>query len=179
MIDFKFSKATISAPSEWKDVTVEMFSHPYFLTRDAVGILSVLTGIEKHVLMNTKEDLEGPLTRMVTFLGENPEGYKNYKIKPIKVNGITCKIPKDIELERLGQKIMLSAVMMKNKYVYEGIAEAVAIYLVPELNNGEFDDSMIEEVTEQVGKLKIIDVWPVADFFLDSYRASRKSGPRS
>ncbi|GAG36374.1 unnamed protein product, partial [marine sediment metagenome] len=82
----------------------------------------------------------------------------------------------DIELERLGQKIMLQAAMGKHKYIYEGVAEAVAIYLVPELNDGEFDDGMIEEVAAQVSKLKIVDVYPVADFFLDKYRSITKSG---
>lgn len=179
MIHFRFINDTIDAPDCWEDVTVEMFCNPYFLTRDAVGMLSVLTGIEKHVLMNTKEDLEEPLMKMIKFIADNPMGYKKALPKTIKVNDIKCKIPKDIELERLGQKIMLQAVMGKHTYVYEGIPEAVAIYIIPELNKGEFDDSMIEDVTDQIKKLRIVDVYPVADFFLNKYKAIIKNGTAS
>ena len=176
MIKFKFNNATIEAPTEWHEVSVEMFCHPYFLTRDAMGMLSALTGIEKHVLMNTKEDLEESLLKMIRFIAEQPEGYRTAKPKTIVVSGIKCKIPKDIELERLGQKIMLQAAMGKHQYIYQAIPEAVAIYLIPELNNGEFDDTMIDDVIEQVKKLRIVDVFPVADFFLNKYRSIIKSG---
>jgi len=175
-IKFKFLNATIEAPDCWNEVTVEMFCNPYFLTRDAVGMLSALTGIEKYKLMNTKEDLEEPLLKMIAFIAREPEGYKGKVPKTIKINGVKCRIPKDIELERLGQKIMLSSAMGKHTYIYEAIPEAIAIYLVPEINGGDFDDSLIEEVTEQVKKLKIVDVYPVADFFLNKYRNIIKSG---
>jgi len=174
MIKFKFLNATVEAPDCWEDVTVEMFCNPYFLTRDAVGILSVLTGIEKHVLMNTRERLDDSLAKMIKFIADDPYGYQKLKRKPIVINGITCKIPKDIELERLGQRIMFASVMLKHTYKYEGIAEVVAIYLIPELNknekypDGEFNDNMMPDVTDQVKKLRIVDVYPAADFFLNN-----------
>lgn len=179
MIKFKFNNATIEAPDRWEEVKVEMFCHPYFLARDAVGILSVLTGIDKHVLMNTKEDLVKPLTDMVAFIATDPEGYQKMKRKDVTIDGIKCKIPKDIELERLGQKIMIQAIMGKHTYLYEGIPEAVAIYLIPQLNDGNFDDALIEDVAKSVSKLRIIDIFPVADFFLSRYRASIKNGTPS
>lgn len=167
----------MEAPDCWEDVLVRHFINPMFLSGDSLGFLSALSGIDRKTLLNSKEDIVGQLTRMVAFAGVNPEGFKMKK-KPerFKLMGVDCLIPKDIELERVGQKIMFQNAMVKHKFIYEGIPEAIAIYLAPELNNGEFDDALLPEIEEAVMELKIVDVFPIADFFLNSYRALAKSG---
>ena len=185
MIRFKFKgleggTISVNAPDCWDDVLVKHFVNPMFLSGDSIGLLSSLSGIDRKTLLNSKEDIAGQLTRMVEFIRLNVNGFK-MKEKPerFKLMGVDCLVPKDIELERVGQKIMFQNAMAKHKFIYEGIPEAIAIYLAPELNNGEFDDEKLPEIEEAVMELRIVDVFPIADFFLNSYRALIRSGPPS
>ena len=75
MISFKFIDATIEAPSEWDEVLVSHFINPYFLSRDSISLLASLSGIAREDLLETKEDIAGPLTRMVEFIAKDPEGF--------------------------------------------------------------------------------------------------------
>ena len=179
MIHFKFQNATVEAPDRWDEVTVEHFIRPEFLTRDPIGLLSVLTGIDKNTLLNATEDITKDLDRMVKFMVDEPAGYKGKLPDLFKIMGKKVKVPQDIELEKLGQKIMAGSAIYKYKFAYEAIPEVIAIYLIPQMNDGNFDDSMIEEVAEAVKKMPISYVYPVADFFLNSLKASRKSGAKS
>ena len=177
MITFKFQNATVEAPDKWDEVTVEHFIRPEFLTRNPVGLLSVLTGIDKHTLMNATEDITADLDRMVTFIAKEPLGYQGKLPELFKIMGKRVKIPQDIELEKLGQKILFGAAMGKYKFAYEAIPEVIAIYLIPQLTkDGSFDEDMIDEVKEAVLKMPITYVAPVADFFLDSLKTSRTNG---
>ena len=180
MITFKFQNATVEAPDQWSEVTVEHFIRPEFLTRDPVGLLAVLTGIEKGVLMNATEDISQELGRMVSFIAKEPTGYKGKLPDRFKIMDKLVKIPKDIELEKLGQKILFSAALGKYKFAYEAIPEIIAIYLIPQMtSDGSFDDNMIDEVKDAVKKMPITYVYPVADFFLDSLKLSRRNGTPS
>ena len=78
----------------------------------------------------------------------------------------------------MGQKILFEESLKKHKFVYEGLPEAIAIYLIPELNDGKFDDAMIPEVAEEIKKLKIVDVFPLASFFLSNLKVLIKNGHR-
>ena len=176
-LKIKFENATLEVPNSWDEVKVGHFIKPEFLTGDVVGLLAVLVGVEKHELMNSTENIEQDLYKMAQFYIDNPVGYRENKMKPFKINGKTITIPKDIELERLGQRILFASVMGKYKFAYEAIPEAVAIYLIPSLTeDGSFDDSMIDQVAEAIKEARIVDVFPVADFFLNSLRSSPKSG---
>lgn len=172
MIKFKFNNATITAPNCWEEVSVEYFIKPEFLTKDTVSLLSALSGIPRKDLMNTKEDIEADLQRMVQFYIDDPEGFRRNMPRPIKVMGKLVTIPLDIELERLGQKIMFQNVLSKHQFIYQAIPEAIAIYIIPSITeDGSFDDTLIDEVVEEIKKLPIVDVFPIADFFLSSLRS--------
>jgi hypothetical protein len=179
-LKIKFENASLQVPDCWEEVKVGHFIKPEFLSGDVVGLLAALVGVEKHVLMNSTDNIEADLQKMVQFYIEDPKGYSKGTVKPFRVMGKTVKIPKDIELERLGQKILFAAAIGKYKFTYEAIPEAVAIYIIPSLTeDGNFDDAMLEEVTEAVKQLRIVDVYPVADFFLNSLRPMKKSGRKS
>lgn len=176
MIKINFEDRVVEAPTSWEEVTVETFINPHFLAGDSISLLSALTGVDRKALMNSTLDIMDKINMMVSFAVDNPHGYRGHVPQTIKLRGQDCKIPKDIELERLGQKIMLQDAIARQNFVYQAIPDAIAIYLAPELNGGEFDDAMIPELREEVLKLKLVDVFPVADFFLSSLRNYRKNG---
>ena len=179
MITFKFENKSVAAPDCWEEVTVGHFINPYFLSGDSISLLSSLSGIDRNKLLNTVEDIEGPLTRMVAFIVNDPEGFKGKLTEEFEFRGKKLKVPMDIEVERIGQKILLQDAMRKYSFIYEAIPDAVAIYLQPELNNGVFDDSMLADMREEILLLKIRDVFPIASFFLTKYRSYQTSGPIS
>ena len=177
MIKFKFENKSVVAPNCWEEVTVGHFINPYFLSGDSVSLLSSLSGIERNKLLNTVEDIEGPLNRMVKFIQEDPEGFKGEFTNEFEFRGKKLKVPLNIEVERMGQKIMLQDAMVKHQSsIYEAIPDAVAIYLQPEINDGVFDDSQLEGMKEEILELKIADVFPIASFFLTKFNTIAKSG---
>ena len=182
MIAFKFKgleggTISVNAPDRWSEVTVEHFCNPYFLSGDSISLLSVLSGIDRNTLLNSKEDITGQLLRMTNFIAMDAKGF-NIKDKPktFKLRGVSCTVPQDIEVERVGQKIMLQDAMIKAKFVYEAIPEAIAIYLQPGINNGVFDDQALPELVEEIKQLRIVDVYPIAHFFLTSWKSLMKNG---
>lgn len=180
MIKFKFQNATVEAPDRWDEVTVQHFIRPEFLTRDPVGLLSVLTGIDKGVLMNSTEDISEELGRMVSFMAKDPMGYKGKLPDKFKILGKRVTIPEDIEMQKLGQKILFQTAMGKYQFVYEAIPEIIAIYIIPQMTeDGKFDESMIDEVKEAILLMPITYVYPVSDFFLNSLKLSRQNGKAS
>jgi hypothetical protein len=176
MITFKFQDKDVKAPNSWEEVTVRHFINPYFLAGDSLSLLSALAGVDRKALANSKDDIMNDLNKMVKFMVKEPLGYQGAVPKSFKLRGKECKIPQDIELERLGQKIMLQDAMTKYKFVYEAIPDAIAIYMLPSLNDGEFDDDLVPELREEVLDLMLVDVFPVADFFLARCRSLAKSG---
>lgn len=182
MITFRFRSEDnkdilVNAPERWEEVTVDTFCNPAFLSRDSLSMLSALSGIDRPTLLNSTADITPQLLKMVAFISTNPEGFSlNKKPKKFTLMGKECQVPIDIELERVGQKIMFQDSLVKHKFIYQGIPEAMAIYLIPELNDGKFDDAMIPEVSEEIRKLRIVDVFPIANFFLSSYKRLVKNG---
>lgn len=176
MIKFVFEDKTVRVPSEWEEVTVEHFINPDFLSGNSLSLLANLSGIPRQKLLNTTEDITGHLYKMVDFMQKDPQGYQKYKPEKITLQGKELDYPKDIEVERVGQKIMLQDAVSKYQFVYEAIPEAIAIYLQPELNDGVFDDAKLPELIEEVKGLRIVDVYPIADFFLTNSRRILKSG---
>jgi len=183
MIKFKFkheeTEFSVNAPDCWEDVTVRHFINPYFLSRDGISLLSVLSGLPRDILLNTKEDIMGPLMRMVEFARVEPDGFKKEPPKEFMLMDTLCKVPQDIELERIGQKILFQDALAKYEFVYNAIPDVIAIYLLPELNDGKFDDSLLPDIIEAVKDLPIMDVHPLATFFLTSLKAYQQSGMQS
>lgn len=177
MLDIRFEDKTISVPTEWYEITVGYFIKSEFLSRDSIGLICALTGIERSVLLNSTENIMPQLNKMVEFYAKEPEGYKGKLKKYLKFRGKKISIPQDIELERLGQKILFSAALGKYTFPYQAIPEVIAIYIIPQLtDDGSFDDSLIDEVAEEVKLLPITQVYPIADFFLANLKALRKNG---
>lgn len=176
MIKFIFEDKEVRVPSQWDEVTVAHFVNPHFLAGDSLGLLSALSDIPRDTLLNTTEDITKHLYKMVRFVQEEPQGYRKHIPETLRLMGKDCKVPMDIEVQRVGQKIMLQDAVFKNENVYESIPDAIAIYLQPETNDGKFDDSQLPKVREEVLKLKIVDVFPIADFFLLNSKSIMKSG---
>ncbi len=179
MITFDFEGQRVTVPTSWSEVTVEHFIMPEFLSGDALKLLSALSGIPLEKLANTKGDYTEQFNKTVHFLNANPGGWAGGE-KPDKFMLLNkpCKIPKDIELETFGQKIMMGQVIASNEFVYSAMPEAIAIYLGPQVFPKDWYNR-IDEIAKEVLRMKISQVYPVAAFFLSLSKEFRKSGPES
>ena len=178
MIKFKFEDQAINLPTEWPEVTVRMFVNPLFLQNDTLGLLASLSGIDRSKLLNTTEDLSPYFAKASKFLKADPLGWRGGAVpETLDLLGVTCKIPKDIELERFGQKMLLGQHLLKYDHPLHAIPDAIAIYLSP-LIFAEKWDEQIDEVIEAVKELPIVDCYPIADFFLRNLPITPTNLPR-
>ena len=178
MIKFNFEEQTVEFPESWDEVPVKMFILPEFLSGDAMGMLSALSGVDKGRLCNTTENLDPYLTKAVKFLKTDPMGWKGKKVKTVRILDVTCKVPKNIELEMYGQKVMYSQALARNDNYYQSMPECVAIYLAPIIFPKEEDKwfDRIEQVTDAIKDMPITEIHPLADFFLDNTKLLRSDG---
>lgn len=175
MIKFNFEGNRISVPTEWGEVTVNHFIKKEFLSGNALQLLSVLSGIPALQLANTTKDLTNEFNRAVAFIKADPLGWKRGDAKHIELMGVICTAPVDLELQTFGQKILFGQVLLKSKFHYDSIPEAVAIYLAPQIYPKDWFDR-VEEVSNEVKKLPISAVWNMADFFLTNTLKYRRNG---
>jgi len=176
MIEFKFEDRKVSIPSQWNEVTVEMFTDKDFLNNDGLGLLATLSGIDKDRLANTTENLDRHIGKALTFLRKDPIGWRKGKVKPIEILNTICVIPKNIELERYGQKVMYGQYIIKYKD-YSAMPYCVAVYLAPQIYPKDWYNR-IDEIAEAIKKLSITTIFPIADFFLSSMTLYLKNGKK-
>jgi len=177
MIKFKFENQDILMPTSWEEVTVAHFINEGFLSGNPLKLMSVLSGISVKQLANTTIDLTDKFEKGVKFLKEDPNGWKGNGEVPssLKLLEVECKIPINIEMKMLGQKIMLEQELAKHKYFYSAMPEAIAIYLGPQIYPDDWYEK-IPEIAEAVNLLPIFEVYNIADFFLTNTEPLHKNG---
>ncbi len=183
MIHFNFDDKKVSLPEKWSEVTVEIFSNPDFYSGNAIYLLSSFSGVPVEKLMNTTKDLTKYLVQVSNLIIKDKEGYRGAPDVPItfKLLDVDCKVPKDIEVERWGQKIMYTQALAKCKFSNEAIPEAIAIYLAPQIYDKDewYKPEQIETICEAVRKMKIVDCYSLADFFLSDILKYKRNGIKS
>jgi len=178
MITFKFEDQKVSIPTAWAEVTVGVFSNPDFLSGNSLALLASLSGIDIGKLANTTEDLGPHFARAVKFMKESPRGWAGKFYNKVKIMGVTCKVPKNIEFETFGQKVMYGQALAKHRTNFATMPYGVAIYLAPQIDPLKWYER-IEEIADAVKLLPITRVAPIADFFLTSTKKFRPSGTGS
>ncbi len=180
MINFKFEDKTVSLPEKWSEVSVEMFSNPHFYSGNAIKLLASFSGIGVDKLMNTTKDLTKYLVQISNLVVKDKNGYKGTPDVPItfKLLDVDCKVPVNIEMRSFGQKVMYGQALAKCKYSNEVIPEGIAIYLAPQIFPKDWYER-IDEVADEVRKMKVIDCYSLADFFLSNIQKYKPTGTRS
>ena len=175
MKNFIFEDQTISIPTAWEEVSVGMFITPEFLSGNVLGLLSVLSGIPMGKLATSTEDLSKHFMHIAKFMSKEPNGWNATEPpETIEFMGVECKVPKDLEKQMFGQKIMLGQAIKEHKFAYAAIPQAIAIYLMPQVSENWWEE--IDKGAEEAKKLPIQAVHQVATFFLSLSKQVQKSG---
>jgi hypothetical protein len=166
MQKFDFDGKEVEAPTSWDEVTVGHFVKPEFLSGSSLKLMAALSGIPTSKLANATEQVAKEFEKTVSFLKKNPLGWRGAGVpETIEFLGVTCKVPKNIEMRSFGQKTMLADAILKSKFTYDAIPDAIAIYFGPQVYKSDWFERM-DELKEEAKKLPIANVFPIADFFL-------------
>jgi hypothetical protein len=79
----------------------------------------------------------------------------------IDINGVTIKIPSDLERESFGQFTLFQQMIESDN----SLSMTIAIYLQPLLDGDYGEIDRIEEVAKEVEQMGFLEVFPVVNFF--------------
>jgi len=154
-------------PERWKDVTVSQYQKIVQLqTPDLISVFSILCNEEYNTLSNiVNPELERTLFDCVRFISEQP--FKATKVpKMITIEGKELNVPTRIGGLSIGQSIHVRQKLETCKVYEECISLAVACYLQPRYNRGEFDYEKALELENIILEMPITEIYPIGFFLL-------------
>lgn len=178
MIKFKIEGKEYSIPTKWEEVTVEQYLKLLTCDKeDIVMFLSIVTGVDYDTMYRTRQtDVDEILLPLISFFHTPIDLSKQKMSGKILLQGKQHDIPKDLGFHSLGQKIEASNVMLaefkKSGELTGCMVEVVAMYLQPIVTGKEYSSESAKELEAELLKCSIIDVYPVAAFFLKKLIAS-------
>lgn len=154
----------------WGDVTVKQFTEVVNRDMTVSQLLSVFTGItEDEINIYDQDALTKVIYPLFIWINESIDMSTTTMPDTLLINGKRIKIPKDIAQESAGQNWLLQQLMSScsDESYYPIIADVVAVMLQPLITGEKFNDRRHEEIKEIINYLRIVDVLPVAAFFLN------------
>lgn len=184
MLPFSLGNHPFQLPTCWEDISLGKYLDLHRLAVEGRTefhqILSVLIGIPEEDLQQCPEvDLDRRLAPHLTFL-QTPVIASSIPVPDtITIDGKSYEVPKDLSLESFGQAIFLNEALRdaygKTGDVIVAIPEALALYFYPKVTGKKF---LIADAREFVPvireKVSFMDGYPVGNFFLTTYIASRR-----
>lgn len=178
MIRFMIHGSNYQMPSEWKEIDVACFQRLAHMENDytdLIGLLAALMGIDKKELTNSKADMTLPTTEALKLVANEQPLWAEILHKDMFLyKEKYYKVPKDLSLEIFGKKVLLQNKLTHN-HPADCIAYAVALYL-QSIIDGEFDENKIEPLEVEILKLRAVDVYPIANFFLQKLQLFKLLG---
>jgi hypothetical protein len=142
----------------WGELTMEQWKQIENST-DLKHIASVLSGLD------VNEALLNQLLPFMFFM-QTPFEPEDWKLPPsITIEGVEIRINIDIKNETFGQKLLLQEQVKPNE-----IEKAIAIYLQPAFSGEEFDYNKALAMIPLINKLKLCEIYPVANFFFSQLK---------
>ena len=131
---------------------------------DIIGLMGCFVDLPTEVLEATHSNLWEPLFKVLAFVFNPPSWHNLKKPDKILINDKYVKVPKNLELESFGQKVMAMQKMVVDQDSIRVIPDILAIYLQPVYDN-KFSRPRIEVVKEYILECNAIDTVPIGRFF--------------
>jgi len=166
-IKYKGQTTKHTLPSKWEEVTVKQFIDLEGSkgTENPTKLLSILSGVPLPKIMDTKTNLQLQINEALNFITLNPPNWKELALRDRYLfYGTFYYIPKNLELETFGQKILLQNKLNATDNPIEVIAYAIAIYMQKVIDD-RFDEKKAEVLEKEVLQMRITEVYPLAIFF--------------
>lgn len=181
MTPIKINGQSLEIPSSWDEVTVGQFiqlRESAECVNPVAKIISALTGIEYETIESMKCDVSDAVLQAINFVGNVPEFSKMIAPDKINIGGTDYDVIKDISEETFGQKIMMQQKINEateaGKDLSVLIPFAIATYFQPIVFNEKYSGKKAEQFETVTSQCKIIEAFPVANFFLSRCIHSQK-----
>ena len=167
-------------PISWQEVTVEQYTRlesEGWDGLDLIHLLSMLSGHKLRELDNLKDtSILDVLTQHIGFIATNPPDFNKLRInKRFTLGGKKIEVPADLELESLGQKILMSNIMQQDNMIKQ-IPNALAIYFQPIYDGSDFDRKRLPHIVKMINQTPIVLAYPVVAFFFRKLIEYKRSG---
>jgi len=177
-IIYRGNKTKHTLPSKWEEVTVKQFIDLEGSkgTDNPTELLSILSGVPLPKIMDTKSNLQIQIDEALNFITLNPPAWKELALRDKYLfKGQFYNVPKDLELETFGQKILLQNKLNATDNPIQVIAYAIAIYM-QKVIDGRFDEKKAEGLEKEVLQMRITEVYPLAIFFFQELTKFKRFG---
>lgn len=171
MKKIKVCGESVEIAESWLELTTGVWAKLMGITDDSseLELIAAFTGISVADLKSSKDT--GLDLKVFAHTGwyAQPIDFSALKQKKtITVDGKTVNVPKDLGFKTLGQKILLQQKIKKTEGTLSQVVPfAFAVYIAPEIYGSDYDLENADKFVEEfVNKLLIIDVFPIASFFL-------------
>jgi hypothetical protein len=154
-------------PERWSDVTVNQYQKIVQLqTPDLISVFSILCNEEYNTISNiVNPELERTLFDCIRFISEQP--FKATKVpKVLVISGKELSVPTRIGGLSIGQSIHVRQKLEECRVYEEAMSIAVACYLQPKYDRGEFDYDKALELEKTILELPITEIYPIGFFLL-------------
>lgn len=150
-------------PTDWGYLTCEQYIAISMLKYNQIPeILEVLTGIDIEILKQIKASDIELIEKEISFIYTDFK-YENIEVKStVEIYGNHIKIPQKIELETWGQKLFIKEKIKENKTTSKVFPIVAAVYLCDK----PFTEQSFEIMYQRILKSYIVDIFPIASFFL-------------
>lgn len=181
MKNIKVCGEKVRVAESWFELDTQTWVRLMKLTDESseVDLIAAFTGISVADLSKAKDTNIDLKVFALTGWYSKPINFSDLRCgKTITVDGKTVKVPKDLGFKSLGQKIILQQKIKKTEgSLSELIPYAFAVYIAPEVYGEEYDLEELDAFVDKfVGELPIVEVFPIASFFLKksiAYMSSR------
>lgn len=176
-IEFKFKGADDKTlkraivPESWEEVTlrqlINMSEQWSGSNADVIELLAALTSEKYDDLASTKSNIWIPVLSVLDFLFEDPPKWDKLKApKKIRLNDRWLEIPKDLGLERFGQKVLAVQMMetSKEEKQLHLMPKLIALYLQPKYD-GKYIAKRMDTLERYVMELPALHAVPIGNFF--------------
>lgn len=181
VIEIKRKKQSYLIPENWGEVTLKHLINLELWKGDEldlVGLLSCFIDVDPEVIANSKRDHWAELITVLTFVFEPPAWDGLSVPKTVKLDNRVIKVPRKLELERYGQKVLALQYMANLKTDSQNIAiipDVMAAYFQP-LIDGKFSRLRLDYTKRQVLSMPAFQAVPIGRFFFRKLLRSKNYG---
>ena len=168
MLEVKLNGQRKIIPNKWEELTTDKLiridAHD---KKDLLGLFSILTEMDLEILESDKTPgMEKALYKAVEFIFNPPDWTKLKPSKSLYYMGGLYEIPTDFSKMMLGQKILISQLVVQEEKLVENIAKVVSIAMQPIIDKSEkYDEKRAENIEKNLLKHNGLEVYAQAKFF--------------
>ncbi len=176
MLRVKLEEEVYDLPQSWKEVTVKQFVDlSMYKEGDIIALLAIMLQASYDKVFAIDDASAQKIIDNMAWYYKEFDFEALDKPKTISIKGTRFNTPDDIQLKTYGQKIHFEILMKSPEDAIMKMAHTVGIYMYPIVSGEKFDDEPLNDfVNKDIMRCSIVEVYPLAAFFLNSWIPSSK-----